>query len=629
VLSPLENEVTVPGTTASERIGVWRRSGEDGWRRDPAWWAEWPRWADVDCVSARPPGVCRILWLGESLARGFFFDPEAPTAGRLQALLRRPGAPPVEVVDLGSNGLTAGQLAHLIDGVPQLGPDAIVVVAGNNWHGAADLDASAARDALAVLREEGRKGLRRWCCESHLPALAARLLRQLAVAAARAGNVPVVVVVPAFNLLDWRATPSQQFPLLTGEAGARWHGLRAAAEADEGNRDEAARRMLALDGGDSPYTHDLLAGAALRRGRPEEARQALEAARDATCSPFLPFLPRCPEALQLALAREAARHGFGVVNLPEIFAARSPGGIPGKHLFLDYCHPSAEGNRLLVEQVAQALRGRVAHLGGPSGTAPEPPRSVRARAHFLAAVHHARYAQPLPALIHHCRTALDLDLGIADLLRWFAGQADSAAPLWLSPEAPLFLRSRQLSRHLLASTPNQPPPFPDALLCTTVAAVLGEAPRPPRGVRGGVDLLSVRWCHRAVDEESPADPGAARAYFRARTPESSFFLSLDAPRVVDLEWTCRGGTPAGDAVLTLSVNGTPQARVALDRAWRTHRVQVPAGSVRAGVNTVTLRWPVPGSAEGVEDAARVWERGEVPDLRPWYGDLFTFQAATG
>jgi lysophospholipase L1-like esterase len=602
-------------TRSPERVGVWRQHGPDGWRRDPACRDEWPRWADVDRLPAERPGTFRVLWVGESLARGFLFDPEGPPAAWLETTLRAAAPRPVQVIDLGSNGMTARRLGDLIPRLSGLRPDAIVLVAGNNWHGANDLDASAAQEAHAVFRAEGRAGVRRWCCETYLPALASRLLARLAEAARAAGGVPVVVVVPGFNLLDWRATPSQQFPLLAGDAAARWHHLRAAA--DNASQEETARALLALDRGDAPYTHYLLAEVALQHSRVEEARQALEEARDATCSPFLPFLPRCPRALQSALAREAARHGFAVVDLPAIFAARSAGGIPGRDLFLDYCHLSAEGNRLLVEHVARQLGQRLFGAGETLPPSALPPRRVQSLAHFLAAVHNARYVQPLPILIHHCRRALELDAEAVELLRWYAANAASAAPLWMSREAPAFFRSPLLRRHLLAPSPNHPPPFPDVYLGEAVRAVLGDVPA-CRTWGNTVDLLSARCCQRAADEEVPESPGNVRAFFRARAPESQFFWHRAAPAESDLVLTYRCPAPAADSSVGVVINGTEVASLPATLSWQTRRVRVPARAVRPGLNTAALHWPAPGEAPG---------QGEVADLRPVYGDLFAFRTS--
>ena len=150
-------------------------------------------------------------------------------------------------------------------------------------------------------------------------------------------------------------------------------------------------------------------------------------------------------------------------------------------------------------------------------------------------------------------------------------------------------------------------------MCEAITAVLGEATNRHRGVLGKVDLLSGRWCDRAADEASPEDPESAQAYFRGRTPESSFFLPLGEPRPIDLELTCRGGAKsAQDAVLTLAINGTRCAHVTVGQAWRTHRVPIAARSLRAGINTIVLGWPVPGRVDEAEQAETTWDRGEVP-----------------
>lgn len=69
---------------------------------------------------------------------------------------------------------------------------------------------------------------------------------------------------------------------------------------------------------------------------------------------------RADEAINVALRREAARHGFGIIELESSVRQASPSGVPDYTLFHDYCHYNARGavlvGHLLAAEVAKALR---------------------------------------------------------------------------------------------------------------------------------------------------------------------------------------------------------------------------------------------------------------------------------
>ncbi len=273
------------------RLGIWEpHAGEDGsleFARAADTAGEWRYWADVGRIP-RKNGP-RVVLVGESVARVYLFDPAVTLAGMLAAALR------VEVVDLARTDLTAEQLPPLFDALPELEPDAIVLFAGNNWSSVRleleelDLLAGAVRDggfarSRGVFLNRPIRGRAR----ATLEAIATRL-----------EGVPLCVVIPEFNLLDWRSEPSVVVPILA-DVGA-WLALGAEGRAGE---------MMALDGGSSAVSQQIAAGQALARGDTAEARRRLEAGRDALCGLMIPHSPRCPGVVQEELRSAAERHDW-------------------------------------------------------------------------------------------------------------------------------------------------------------------------------------------------------------------------------------------------------------------------------------------------------------------------------
>lgn len=281
--------------------------------------------ADVGRRRADSPrgARARIVLLGESVARGTFYDSAVTPAGMLQTMLNSVFPPDgVEVVDLARNNLSLDGLRGLAAECLALRPDACVIFAGNNWAPAGQVllgsgvsptesrEAHRAEWAIAALRTGGVAALKR-LLERVLEERAAALLDQLSTMARR---IPLVIVVPEFNLQDWRCVLSEGVPSDVGSGLDRWHQLRARAiEAMDQDQldlaEECANEMAAIDRGTTGEGPTLLADCALRRGHSEQARALLELARDARIWDIGPTSPRVFSVVQRLLRISAAERG--------------------------------------------------------------------------------------------------------------------------------------------------------------------------------------------------------------------------------------------------------------------------------------------------------------------------------
>ncbi len=201
-------------------IGVWQ-GGPEGYRRAEALRDQWRLWADVQLIPPKGERK-RLLLLGESVARGFLYDPDFNPAKALAACVPAVLGQPIEIVDLAKTDLTGSQLTALISAAPALEPDVLVVFAGNNWLLADP------RDRLleaAALREGGALGLKTRR-EQRLAAFIDTLRGQLRELSAR---LPIVLVVPEINLLDWRFDGKADAPWLPPGRNRRWLECHKAA----------------------------------------------------------------------------------------------------------------------------------------------------------------------------------------------------------------------------------------------------------------------------------------------------------------------------------------------------------------------------------------------------------------
>jgi len=88
--------------TTVQKIGIWNRvSGNDHeyYARDNAFRNEWHFWADINKIAASSDRY-RIVFMGESVARGYFYDPFYNCGTTLEKMLNDGGGMDAEVIDL-------------------------------------------------------------------------------------------------------------------------------------------------------------------------------------------------------------------------------------------------------------------------------------------------------------------------------------------------------------------------------------------------------------------------------------------------------------------------------------------------------------------------------------------------
>ncbi len=613
--------------------------------------------------AAKEPGKRRVCFFGESVAAGYLYAPHLTPAHVLERhLCAASGGDGYEVIDLARTNETLDALATTAVQAMQLRPDALVLFAGNNWtlletpYVSPYAPSVRARLAYgAALGEAGVVGPIEQAARQVLHKAAATLARIAALAGA--ASIPVVLVIPEANLADWETR--QPVVWLPGADTARWYGCYAEARdrLARGEWEAAARQaqtMSDLDGATCPTSFRLLAQAHTGAGDPARAEAASRGEIDAAQYATLGFLS-APQAAPLAqgLQRRAARqHGFGVVDLPEIFAQHTGTPLPGRRLFLDYCHLTVEGMHVAMAATAVEL------LRCLGAEAPDWPTLVRrlplpavdpaadAAAKFGAAVHTAHRLTAVGSrqeiLAHWCRAALGASPGVeAAMVNLVAAR--------LTPCPPALTEA---GRHNLAS------PYCltyqhgwhydhlDADVIEAVLAVAGQGARAEIGrlLRArrlpatGAELAWPPFYLREPLEQFYPDlmPSAdltERAFYRAPWPVSRFCFIEDATRAVDLTLTARLPAPEGlpprtPAPVSITINGQAAGAVEVGAGWRTARLRIPAVRLRDGLNDVVLHWPMPpGPGEAaLEGAAARLALGLEADLHPVFGEVFSLHA---
>lgn len=647
--APPDNTAEDSSPPRPARIGIWdpRGDAEPGaYVRSEALRSHWPYWADLPAIPARGERK-RILLTGESVAYGFFYAPELTPARVLEPLVSAALGSAVEVVDLSRAGILAAELATLLGGVPALEPDLVVVFAGNNWLPVETPPPHTVESSLeaTVLREQGvaaYKELREKKLFEQVANGLGRQLRKLSAA------VPVVLLVPAFNLADWPLDPEVDAPWLSDGGNRRWLECRAAARealaAGDLDRTRAlAREMLALDQGTAGSGWVLLAECERRSGHLAEAHLCRERARDARIWDNNREATRTHGRIQEALRGCGSHDRISVVDLPEIFVAWQNGALPDRRLFLDLCHMSSQGIRVAM---ACAAREIARQLGGGAlplptledlvSQAPGPSPRVEAEACFTAGVFNAHFGQIGPPMPFFLREAARRSPEVARIMWESLELQVRHAPFWTRTAAARIssaLHTTQLRDRILSPGRD----FFHAELLAAIADALEAEGMPARALvdelrreerslsRVPQDMLSPYNAAFMVDRN--AIWSDTHSFHRAYSPISRFPWVCREPAAVSFELTCRR-TAEVTAPCRILVNDMPSEEMAPGPAWTTFRFTAPSGRVRAGVNWLEIRWSLdlPPGEDQISQAADDLENGRPYTLVPVFADIHSFTA---
>lgn len=645
----LKPDKTVPsgnsGASGHRRIGIWEaqeKNGEVSFVRSQTG-ESWIFWANEARIQPKTDKK-RVVLLGESVARGFFYDPLFNPAMALRSMLQGSPRKEVEVVDLARIDLQIRQLQQMLWDALILQPDVMVVLAGNNWHPSLCFDLTHMEQIARLVRAGQPWSRVKKYLETCLSGQVNAFLKDMA-RLSKEHNVPIVFVLPEGNLVDWQDECSA--PLFMGASQTEsWFEIRENAEAafNLGDYQAAAAatgKLIEMDGGTTWAGLSIRASLETRAGRFAEARTLLEQARDSGICLARPESPRCYSTIQTALRQQSAALGIHLVDLPAHFADYLGQDLPGRNLFHDYCHLTVEGVRVAMAAVAAELRPIV---GLPARDWRELIRvkmevnpDAVAYAHFLSAIHNANWGQDPEVIHYHCEQAIRQSPRTAAIVKLFLDFYVRRQPSCLcrSFESIGQIQNVAIFNHLFdPATIMYEKPLNLDLVRGMIDAVKRANPEDDfeidgllhkeRGLRETkTDLLQKAYCFEAI--RAPEER-QHHAFFQSHMRTSQFQIIADAWRAVRMEMVHREPGPEG--ALTIGLNGTRVFEVSTSREWNREIFDVAPERLRHGLNLLTIHWPPASWVEDIqrEQVASRFESGEISDIRGVYGEIFELTA---
>ncbi len=637
----------------SDHIGIWRRPKNSvDFMRDIDKRQEWNYWANTPRIDGKAKrGKKRIIFLGESVARGYCYDPQFTPAKVLEVMLRSQFGPDgIEVVDLAQLGI-GFQVGELALSALALEPDAAIIFSGNNWRPdqVGSMDISCADSAL---RQQSIPALKK-LFERNLSEKTS-LLIQTVGSAYEKKQIPMLWVIPEFNLRDWR-DPISNAPYLPADSNSKWSFCweRAVICLQEGNISEAeelARSMIELDGGVSSAGFYLLADCNMHQKNDKASRNYLEAARDANIwSGSMCNLSPRPFSISQQIMREKAVtfEKSGILDLPRFFEEYLNGDLPDRRLFLDYCHMTSEAIQVSMAAVASHITSVITGTNLPWSNFldqdAKPNRGVEAEAMFLAAVHNAHNCQNYELIHHYCSTALKLAPELSEVMVKFAEVQARGISVFLSTSGEELIEMPwpSVQRHLFG----QHEPQLDQKLTGAITASLRTI-----GIDISMSLNKIRKEARSISIRptnllesyyiSSADqpqetqwtvPGTSpyrqQDYYRAFSNKSRFFFIGDALCPTSLVLTFRLPNSLS-GIIEIRVNEEYQHQIPGDCEWKTWDILLDPSAIGEGVNELTIHWPTPTypTSAALHLAADAIQQGMPPQLYCSFGDIHSFIA---
>jgi hypothetical protein len=628
-------------------VGIWQQlpNNKQAFKRDQRRQPEWFFWADVPEIKPRSSKK-RILLFGESVARGFLYDPYYSVAKELQASLNmNQGLENTEVIDLAKTGIQMPELLSLIQSAAILEPDAVVIFGGNNWFFAANthpIDFSALTD---IYKKGGYTAVKTFL-EKILSGIVKDFLRKVE-AVFKSRKIPIVFVIPEFNLKDWKSAEIEKIPAWSANGSiASWLSAAEKIDSLQGNYNEAyrqlAEQMIEADQS-NPLGYELLAAYYLHHQQVSKARLCLEQAKETVLfNRSNNSMPRCVAAIRQTILEEAARSKMLTLDLPQLFRELQPDSIPDRKIFMDNCHLTWEMIKVVVQHLTPILSKNIPGLlpcNQARVPALAPSNHVKAIAHFSAAIYNAHHAQPYEIIAYHCRQAVALSPAVKEPMRLYADFATRKTNSFLCKSFHDLMMTGELTQYeggfSLGHQRNNK--LYDGLLVDAIAAAL-EGAGADKNIGRELETLRLKdhftdhvnlletcyWKQSYIEFASPA----LEDYLQTRSGQTTFYFASDGNSPLSFRLTYRTPHAPEGSALGLRVNDMPGTLVKFTAShdWTTVSFSLDAAFTSKGMNRLVIDWPCLQFEPANESPANA--DAFLRNIFPVFGELYELSMHT-
>lgn len=631
-----------------DNIGIWKKYGSDDtnfwYERDANLRLEWVYWADNHKIPPKNK-TKRIVFLGESAARGFFYDPYYNPAIALESMLKTNGLEEAEVVDLAKTNMELDELVHITMKSFDLEPDAIVVFAGNNWYTTVkgtfkDVDYKFMADAID---KEQIGEFRDYVLKRYKQLISNYLKdvqKQMDI-----HKIPVIFVIPEFNLLDWKSSLNEKIPRnLLSEGIANWislkeEGNKSLEKGDFNKLEKIGTQLIALDE-TNPFGYELLAYSQIEKDV-AEARKNLEQARDMNIFSRCFSKPRIHNISRETILKISRESDIEVIDSSTLFSSRLNGKLPGRDFFLDYCHLTEEGIKVTMASVAQKLIEVLVNnkedFNCFYNTDLKPSNRVKATAFINAAIHNAHYGQTHDVLEFLCTQGLKYSEKSKEYLLNYIDLATRVTSTMFCKSHEQLIEDEFTTQY--GSTGIMQKRNQKNLDLNLVNAMVTSLKEQNIDIENSISELRLKE-HQLTTKKNnllksfySSDsydiyPGKTPSYFQSRNYMSNFYVIAESRVAIEGRITFR--TPFGirnQGHVSMLFNDHLFLKTPVSEVWKNIRFRIKASWVVEGVNRIKINWPIPHKDIGDTENTNVSQVNEEDILTRFYivfGEIFSF-----
>ncbi len=403
----------------SIQVGIWNKNIDfplDEFVRDKNYRDEFLLWARTTKIPLHKDNF-RIVLIGESVARGFLYDPYLTPAMILEKSLNvKIGKCNFEVIDLARTAIGIDQLIKLSEQSLLLEPDMIVMYAGNNWIRRPDeLDKAEIAQILMNHKDTAQRiGKAR---EKQIEADVNQLMSVLS-GISKSRNIPIMFMVPGVNLVDWSHNlGNEYFPLQTKNALEIYKIKDKIEENLDLNNYAQAKELIEQLISYEPNCaigYELKGKLLLRENKYDDAVLQYTKAHDTDI--YIPVsVPGCTTFCQNVIKSKANEFGFMVIDIPERFKESFPGDYAGNSMYIDYCHLSYIGMHFAMNYAANDILTYLKYeIFSQEPVFIDLSNKIISKIHFFAAIHCSHWGnQSYDLLYYHCKKAIDASQNIS------------------------------------------------------------------------------------------------------------------------------------------------------------------------------------------------------------------------
>lgn len=584
--------------------------------RDTVFKDRWSFFADLHEI---PPKMKkkRVILLGESVARGFLLDPLYTPAIVLEKLLNANASnDKFEIIDLAETNLEMLGLKNRFKQCLALQPDVVILFAGNNWHQDYFKWIASDQSILEKVQRSISASVNPGDIKPVLEEIFSQMVKNFID---EIGNVteqhqfPVVMMIPEFNLLDCRSTVGERaVTFLVNDGIKQWIASRDAAKAAQRENDieewlSHATQMIALDPS-HPLGYEMSADAYIKQNNFDEARTLLERGRDTALFKRSNSKPRMFTVIRDTILKEASKYErICLVDLPLVFKKHFNGRIPGKEIFLDYCHFTVKGIQLAMNEVSEQVLYLTdnEHNRVLKPTDVKPSSDVIAMGHLFAAIHNMHWGQSTDILMYHCKEALKANKQLSRTMVYYCDMITRKAPNDLTKSLEMILtENTKIDRYVHALMhPNDHKIMETELVTAMIHALqtvgvnitnyISELRKNEHTAEGkDINLMQSYYHATSYDEYQ----GVRSACLQARDNESKFFIIADHGVGLNISISCRvplSSEHVKNQPVKFLLNGTLLRSYIASNEWMSIELRLPDTVCKEGINELSIQWPVP------------------------------------